>query len=194
MPLPPFIQATVKKDLSFLIIPGQAEVEQPTSEALNTAWLDINSEYVEIVGDVDTAAYASDLNRQTELQARLLRFKMVVLALREYPAPELIAILTEEDFGVSLDPADPEQFGKDLDRVLVELVQDEIELEKLLEKDDKSDEEKAKKPNPVTEAHYDKILLEISHKDNEGVRYTAKDLTVREYAILLNRLTKRRRG
>lgn len=195
MPLPPFIQATVKKDLSFLIIPGQDEhAEQPAPEQLEAAWLAINSEYVEIVGDVNTVSYAADLNRINELEARLLRLRLVIASLKEFPyQPALVDILKEEDFGLKLDADDWQQFQADLDRALVELIQDEIELEKLQEKEESDEQEEKRAPVPVTEAHFDKILIEISSKDNEGVSYKAADLTVRQYAILLNRLRTRRR-
>jgi hypothetical protein len=187
IPLPLFIVATVKKDMQALIkSDAPVEITEELAKDLGNAWLDINSEFVEIVEAADTVAYVEEINRKNELQARILRVKVCVDSLRGFPMVEFVEALKEEDFGLTLDPTDPEQFAQDLERALVEIVADEIELEKIEDAERMEAEQNQKKARPQTEAHFDEMLLEISHR--EHLQYRASDLTARSYAHLLKRL------
>jgi hypothetical protein len=190
MPMTRYILVTVTGDLRHLLIDESSfEISESLADELRDAWLAINSAWTEIVDDSDSNAYTESLHRINELKARLMMYRMAVDVCRVLPLPHFIKVLSDEFGYEELDP-DHVGFGAALDRILVELSADEIELQALESKVSRKEEGIQGNNGRVTEQQYDDLLFTINQ--SEGTVYKMSELNVRQFAVLLNRL--RRRG
>lgn len=181
MPLPLFIRASVKDDMHALVISGF-----PTDEELRKAWLDINSEYREIVnGGGDS--YSDNLSRANYLGGKILSVHMLVQALLDTGDEDYADLLREHYPDIDFNLDDPETLLMDLESAKAEVMLEENELNEIQEL---MQREQAKQGGKATNtaAVFDKSLLAINR--NEKMVYKAQDLTTRQYAELLNALNK----
>lgn len=185
MPLSVFIEIYEDNDLQKLIIQGEVSEKE-----LQRVWLDINSEFLEISGDANAVNYATKMLKLNRISARIVWVKMVLVTLRSVVYQPMIDALIEEDFGVTLDYSNLDQFNADLAHIEVCITNDEIEAEEIQAQLDEEDKKSA--GETVTEKfNFEEILFEINHV--EKVVYRIKDLTVKGFALLLKRLKKPKR-
>lgn len=178
VPMPVFIRCSIHHDYSALIISGM-----PTDEELLTAWLEINNQYVTIIGDATATTFANDINRSSQVGARIMRISMLVESLRISRNPAIIQALRDEDFGVMLDADNEAAFTQDLDLISTILISDDIEYQELLSKH--IDKQTNPAP-PPTESQYTNLLFEINK--SEGIKYNMPELTAGMFAELMKRL------
>lgn len=185
LPMPRFITATVDHDLTALLIEPVEVLTDADREALSQAWLSINSEWVELMGDPVAMEYGNRIQSMADIGKRLVRLRMAVESLRICVTNDMIEVVREEFPDYDFNPADADGFAQDLENVLTELVSDEIEFERLQKIAAKEQEKQGAEP-PQTRQGFTDLLFEINHK--EGVKYSMDDLTAADFASLIKRL------
>jgi hypothetical protein len=159
LPLQKFIECQCKDNLYALVISGD-----PTKEQLQMAWIDIQQQYCDAIGNNEMRLY---LSLQKEIAIASLDYSCIcniVNVLRRVYyrdlADELIKLIKMK---FRLDPTRPEEYFDDLQRILnrSKSLVIKMDLKKLaLEAIQKKLQDKGQKP---TREYYERILITISN-------------------------------
>jgi hypothetical protein len=187
-----FVRAIVHKDLSVLDEEADTLLEaEELDKCRRDAWLQINSEWCLSVGDGDMSSYVNQTDRMQVLVLRIHAYTTVVNTLRYWHYERLAQALRDE-FDVALGKDDKEQYQEDLDRVLIELKADEIELNQLEAMREAKEQEAAKPQSAPNEEMFDEILWQIFkvlfQKPALNISAIKDEMRVKELAIAIKDL------
>lgn len=180
LPLSRFIDCIVHKNYDALIISGK-----PTQAALNDAWEKISNEYLELMHIDNIEAYKDYKRQILSINIRVIHLSTVLEALAYRYNDKLADILRNDDFGVELNPENPEQYAADLNRVNSMLMAEaartkdiEAELEKVTSKN--------KGEKEATHEQFEEALQEIGKY--QGYRIDPETTSVAAYCTYIKRL------
>lgn len=182
LPVSLFERCTVTGDLSEL---GKTEDDQ------KDCWLAINSEYCLLVEDTRVKTYVNEVDRMQHLTGRIYTYTTLVNILRCWPLYEKFEDALRDEFDVSLDREDKEQYQADLDFVLIRLKEDEIELSQLEAMQQVKGVSIEKKSN-VQEGYFDDLIVEIYlrlfEKPVMNLTKLKDEMMTKELAMYIKRL------
>lgn len=175
LPLEVFITCIVEGDYTGLIRAGA-----PSEADLQAAWLDIYSEYCDLIGGANITGMLRQTRQIAQLESRINRVYMLVNCLRVMMGEQTIAELKDAGYTVTW-TGDAEAWHRQLDNVIARLNPDVMRLKQLREQQPK---DSGKKHTPTRE-DFQMTLLSIS----ELQKYEVSDqITVHKYCMYVRKL------
>ena len=181
-----WVEMEVTRDLTKLIISGE-----PTADQLADAWVALQSRYLQLVNKEQAETYRSDTSDAESLKMKLRTVPTLVyggrLILSNQEDAECTALtgdileqLREWGFGID------ELTEEGLERVELQLKQDEVQLEMVLATAD--DTKKVADERTVSKAReeYTEMLLQV--EEHRKVVYNLEDVTVFKFAVMYGQL------
>jgi hypothetical protein len=183
MPLSRFIDVVVDENYAALIITGYPPIDE-----LHAAWLDIQGEYADAMGDSEHRLYISLFKEAIVLKTNLDLIIVAVGVLEQTYSPELLSRLNKLlNTSYTLDPNDPVKYKATLKSCImrskaikINLDMKEMQLKAIQEKE----QEPGKKP---TREYFQSILITLS----DHAKYSIQDsITVFEFCDRVKRFNK----
>lgn len=177
-----FERATVTGDMSFIVLePGDVD-----EEARQSAWLAINDEYLQIIGDTTSIAYSADLTNHAVVGSKVIVVQALLAMAANTPVDGVLVHLRELYPEMAFPVDDAEQLQDDLDRVALMLERDAMDYELLSKKIEQEENTAPVEQSRPTQETFDQIKIAIN--DHKKMVYDFTKLTTRQYALLVKSL------
>ncbi len=185
-----FEQAYIENRLEALALPGT----NPTQEALQMAWADIQAEYCDLTGDDSFKEMMRLRSLNTVLMLKIEHVQLLVHYLSHRYEQVYIDALKAYGYNEGdkyrFDYNDPQSYIRDLHRVSGSLARDEQRIEENSEEINSYIE--SKKSSRINTGYFDDILVEIERGLQLHFPLDKAIITIGKYATYLDKLRKQK--
>lgn len=173
-----FIKCMVDSDLTVLRVSGI-----PTGTQLFMAWINILSEHYRLIGSMEQEKQIKTMAKMEALNLKITVVTAICTALYQWLNPKLTDCLRVWGYKFQFTG---ETLLKDLERVMVDVSNDNFKLEKLKHEWELKEKQKNRKGQKTTKEIYMRMLYEIEKFRN--MRYPPDKITLYEFDMFYNEL------